>query len=180
MRLVALVAAVLALALLAAACGGDDEPAAGEATANEWADGFCTAVTMWTDDLEEIGDTVGDPSSLSVDTIEQAAQDANAATEEFVDDVRALGAPDTESGNDVEDAVEALADSVDTERDEIEQAIDDASGITGVTAAVATIGASLSAMATALQSTFETLENADLDGELQAALEQSSACDEIG
>lgn len=170
---------VAAFVLFAAGCGGDDEPAAGEATASEWADDFCTAVTEWTDELQRIGDDFGDPSSLSADTIEQAARDANAATDEFVSEVRSLGAPDIESGEEIRDSLETFADSVEAERDEIEEAIEDTSGITGITAAVAAIGASLSAMATAFQTTFETLESSDVSGELETALEESSACDEI-
>ncbi|MEX0850144.1 MAG: hypothetical protein WD015_01450 [Gaiellaceae bacterium] len=164
--------------VFAAGCGGDDA-AVDTPTASEWADDFCTSVTDWTEELQKIGDGVGDPSSLSADTLQQAARDANAASDELIDDVRALGAPDLESGDDVKASVEAFADSVEVERDKIEAAVEDAAEITGISGAVAAIGTSLSAMATAFQTTFETLESRDVSGELESALEESSACDEI-
>lgn len=173
----ALLLLAAALALSATSCGGNGD--GGQPTAGEWANGFCSAVTTWRDELEKIGDGAGDPSSLSADTLEQAAHDANAASDQFVSDVRALGTPDIESGAEVRDAVESFADSVEAERDKIEAAVEDTSGITGIGAAVAAIGTSLSAMATAFQTTFETLESTDVDGELETALEGSSACDEI-
>ena len=50
------------LALVAAGCGGDDEPTA--APVDEWADGFCTAISTWTDELEQIRDRFDDLSWL--------------------------------------------------------------------------------------------------------------------
>lgn len=172
-----MIVVVAALALSVAGCGGD--AGGGQPTASEWADDFCTSVTDWTEELQQIRDGVGDPSSLSADTLQQAARDANAASDELIDDVRALGTPDLESGEDVKASVQTFADSVEAERDKIEAAVEDASEITGIGGAVAAIGTSLSAMATAFQTTFETLESRDVSGELESALEQSSACDEI-
>jgi len=166
-----------AFALAAAGCGGDAE--GGQPTASEWADDFCMSVTDWSEELQQIGDGVGDPSSLSADTLQRAARDANAASDELVDDLRALGTPDIESGEDVEASVEAFADSVEVERDKIEAAVEAASEVTGISGAVSAIGASLSAMSTAFQTTFEALESRDVSGDLETALEESSSCDEL-
>ena len=137
------------------------------------------SVTDWSEEVQQIGDGVGDPSSLSADTLQQAARDANAASDELVDDLRALGIPDIESGEDVEASVEAFADSVEVERDKIEAAVEAASEVTGISGAVSAIGASLSAMSTAFQMTFEALESRDVSGDLETALEESSSCDEL-
>jgi hypothetical protein len=65
---------VATLALLAAGCGGGDEsPTA--SPADEWADGFCTAVTTWTDSLQSVTEQFTSPSSLSKDALDQAAID---------------------------------------------------------------------------------------------------------
>jgi hypothetical protein len=176
--LVALLLLVASLALTAAGCGGDNEPS-GATAADEWADGFCTAVTTWTDELQRIGDSLGDPSSLSRDAIEQAAQEASRATDQLVDDIRALGTPDTESGQEVRDTLDTLADTLDTEKADIEQAVEGISGLTGLPAAITTIGGSLSAMGSALQDAQDAIDEADVDGELKAAFEQSDACNEV-
>jgi ABC-type transporter Mla subunit MlaD len=178
----AFAAAIGTLALVAAGCGGDDESSAGSTTGSapaEWADGFCTAVSAWTDELQTIGSSIDDPSSLNEDALRQAADDLGAATDNFVEDVRGLGAPDTESGQAVQDSLDTLADTLDTEKADIETAVDDASGITGLATAISAIGTSLTAMGTAFQNTLQAIEDADASGELETALKDSSACDTI-
>jgi hypothetical protein len=177
-----LVAGVATLALVAAGCGGDDSSSDGSTTTaapDEWADGFCTAVSTWTDELQQIGDSIKNPSSLDADTLKQAAEDVNTATDDFVDDVRGLGAPDTESGQAVQDSLDSLADTLESEKNDIEQAVDDISSISGLASALTAIGTSLTAMGTAFQQSLDAIDSADVGDELQTALEDSSACDEI-
>lgn len=176
MKLLVLVASVASLALVTASCGGDD---ASTTSADEWAEEFCAAVQDWGDELERIGDEVGDVASLSRESLEEAADEADAATEDFVESVRDLGAPDTESGDAVEQELDELADTVEAEKEQIQEAVDDAEGLGGITDAVGTIGASLSTMGTALQETLEALDSADVDGELESALENAESCDEL-
>ena len=176
MKLVALVLCVASLGLVAAGCGGDDTSTT---SADEWAEEFCTIVQDWGDELERIGDELGDVSSLSSDSLEEAAGDADAATEDFVESVRDLGAPDTPSGDAVDQELDELADTVEAEREEIRTAVDDADGLGGAADVVGTIGTSISAMGTALQGTLEALDGADAGGELQTALEDAEACDEL-
>jgi len=176
MRRSAPFAATLVTALaLAAGCG--EGSGGGQSSASEWAESFCTAVTTWTAELGKIGDGVGDPSSLSADTLEQAARDANEASDELVDEVRSLGTPDVDSGDEVKASAEGFADSVEAERNKIEEAVGDSSGFSDIAAAVTAIGGSLSAMAGAFRTTLEEIENADVAGELESAFEESSACD---
>jgi outer membrane murein-binding lipoprotein Lpp len=176
-RLLALIACVAGFALVAAGCGGDGE--SDTTSADAWAEEFCTAVQDWGDELERIGQDLGDVSSLSSASLEDAADETDVATEDFVETIRDLGTPDTESGDRVESEIDALADTVDAEREEIRRAVEDASGLGGVADAVGTIGTSIAAMGTSLQETLEAIDSADVDGELQTALEDSEACDEL-
>jgi hypothetical protein len=173
-----LASVVTALALVASGCGGGDESASTTTTA-EWADGFCTAVTTWTDEIQRIGNELGDPSSISRDTLDQAATEAEAATDAFVEDVRKLGTLETESGQAVEDSLQTLADTVESEKADLKTTVEDASGITGVASAVTAIGTSLTAMGTALQQALTAIQSADVGGDVEIALEQSEACNEI-
>ena len=168
---------VVALTLFTVGCG--DGAGGGQPTAGEWAEDFCTSVATWRDELEKIGDGVEDPSSLSADTLEQVAGEANAASDELIDDVRALGTPDLESGEEIKASVETFADSLEAERDKIAEAVGDTSELSDVASAVSAIGASLSAMGTAFQTVLGALEDADVSGELETALEEPSACDAI-
>lgn len=170
-----LVVLVASLALVSAGCGGDDEPEA--STAAEWAESFCTAITSWTDELQEIQESA--TSSLSAESIEQAAEDVETATDEFVEEVRALGGPDTESGQEIEDAVQEFTDTAEAEKEEVLEAVDDVSDASDVAGALSVVGSSLQSMATALQSMFDAFEDADVGGELETAFEDTPACTEL-
>lgn len=170
-------AAVVALALIAAGCGGDESPSA--SATDEWADGFCTAITTWTDSLQSVTDQFSSGSALSREGLENAANDVQSSTETLVDDLRGLGRPETQSGNAVESSVEELSTTLETEVANIESAAQGASGLTEIPSAITSITASLSAMSTAFSSTLQTIESADVDDELRTALEDSPACDDI-
>ncbi|HSI98634.1 MAG TPA: hypothetical protein VK926_09750, partial [Gaiellaceae bacterium] len=147
--------------------------------ATVWADELCGAVTTWTDELQRIGDDLTKLSSLSVDGVRQAASDVGATTDAFLADVRALGAPDTESGDTAKSALDALADTLETEKRAIEDALDGVSGITGIASAVRTVASSLTTMGREFQRTFEELGDIDARGELGRAFEEADACDEF-
>lgn len=176
MRIAVALAVVGLLAGFSAGCGGDDADASSAAA---WADAFCTSTQEWRTELQRIGDEISDVGSLSQETIEQAVEDARDATDEYVDDVRALGAPETESGAEVEESVEQLADDVEAEKEEAEEALEGAEGLAGYAQAGQDVAASVSAMFAAIQQTLTAIGQADVDGELETAFEESDACDEI-
>lgn len=178
----ALLACAAVLAVAAAGCGGGDESSSGSTEAtptSEWADGFCTAITTWTSNIADIEDQFTDLSSFSEDSLQQAADDLEASTNRLVEDLRGLGAPDTESGEEIEQSIDELATTVEAEIDEIRAAVENASGITELPGAVQDILDSLGAMSTAFSSTLSTIGDADVQSELEDALETSPACDEI-
>ena len=170
--------AVAALALVAAGCGGSDESSSAS-PADEWAEGFCTAITTWTDSLTSVTEQFASPSSLTKDGLTDAANDVKSSTETLVDDLRGLGAPDTESGQDVKTSIDELSTTLESEVANIESTVDEASGLTGLPSAISSITTSLSAMGTAFASTLQAIESADVKGELKTALEDSPACADI-
>jgi methyl-accepting chemotaxis protein len=170
-RRLALAGTVLALVGIAAGCGGDDE----DPTA-AWASGFCTAITDYTDDLEGLTSQFSDTSNLSQEGLRSAAEDARTATEQFVDELRDLGRPPTESGEEIESALDQLSTTLETETAEIQETADSVSGLTDLPNAITAITTSLSAMATSFSTAFSTIQEADVGGELEAALEDSPEC----
>lgn len=173
--------ALLALALMvgvAASCGGDDEASEDDPTA-AWASGFCTAITSWTTKLENITSQFSDASNLSEDGLRSAADDARTATDQLVDELRDLGRPETESGEEVESAVDGLSTTLEDEAMKIEETADGVSGLTDLPGAISTITASLAAMSTAFSNTLSAISESDTRGELETALEESPECDEI-
>jgi hypothetical protein len=172
---------VVALAGVAAGCGGssDEETSTAADPTAAWASGFCSAVTTWKDDLQSITEQFTDTSNLSQDGLESAAEDARTSTQQLVDSLKDLGAPDTDSGAEVKSALDTLSTTVETETAQIQETAQGVTGITGVPSAITEISASLSALLAAASDTVQTVEDADTTGELKAALEDSPDCANI-
>jgi len=166
---------VVVLALAATGCGGGDEATPAE----EWADGVCTAISSFRDDLTQISEQLADPSSLNQDGLEEATNDARTATDTLVDDLRSLGPPETESGEEARQAIDDLATTVEDDFSEIELAVEGVSDITEIPGAISSISASLASIGTALSTTIPTIEGVDVQGELRDAFEQTASCDEL-
>ena len=170
---------VSALALVAAGCGGSDDESSEAVAADQWADEFCTAVSSWKDHLQEITDRFTDLSSLNEDTLNEAADDAEYATDDFVDQLKDIGRPDTASGQEIEDSIQTLEDTVEQQKSDVKETVDNVEDLSDIPAAITAIGSALSSMGTALQSTFDTLRTEDVGGELTTAFDQSEACQGI-
>ncbi len=172
-----LAVAVLALAGHGAGCGGSDDDSAAETNPTaEWADGFCNAVTDWTNELKTVTEQFTDASNLSQDGIRSAADDVRSATQTLIDDLEGLGTPDTESGQEIRSSLDTLSTTLDTETSQIQDTAEGISGIADLPSAISEISTSLSALGTAFSQTLQTIEKADVDGELQSALQDSPAC----
>ncbi len=174
---IALSAAVAALALVATGCGGSDS--SDEDPTAAWASGFCSAVTSWTDELQTVTSQFSDTSNLSQDGLQSAADDVTSATEQLVDDLRGLGSPETESGDEVRSALDSLSTTLESEAANIEETVEGISGLTGIPSAITAVTTSLSAMGSAFASTLQTIQDADVRDELQTALEDSPECADI-
>ena len=169
---------VLALAGVAAGCGGGDDESEADPTA-AWADGFCSAVTDWRDELQTITQQLSDTSNFSEDGLQSAATDVESATRTLVDDLRDLGAPDTDSGEEVKSSLDTLATTLENESSAIEDTANGVSSITELPGAVTKIVSSVSALGTAFSQTLQTIQDADVNGELQSALQNSPECADL-
>lgn len=171
---------VVTLAIVAAGCGGGGSSTTTTTTtaaASEWASGFCGAFATWD---QSVGDAISKAtSSPSTDSVKQAGTDINTATEQLISDLNGLGAPDTQSGQEIKDSVDSLATTLQTQLDAIKKTVDQTSGLTGIPSAVKDITASFSTMSTALSSTASTIEKADVQGELADAIKSSPDCKDL-
>lgn len=166
-----------ALALVAAGCGGSDEP---ESSATvDWAESVCVAAARWTDSLQAIGERFTDLSNLSRDRLEEAASDARAATEDFVSELEGVGAPDTPSGEEAKQALDDLASELETGIAEIQEAVEGIQGLTGIPSAIASIGGTLTELSQTVSSNVTTLRSGDLGDELESAFREAPACDDL-
>ena len=182
----ALAACFASFVLFAAGCGGEDESssqttteASTGASTDEWADSFCSALTTWKNDLEEAAEPLTDLSSLSEESLQQAADDAKTATETLSESLNGLGRPDISSGEQIRSSVQDLATDVENGADEIETAVEGVASIADIPSAIDTITATVTDMGTEVDGAVQTLEDADVSGELLTAFADADSCAEL-
>jgi uncharacterized phage infection (PIP) family protein YhgE len=182
----ALAACFASFALFAAGCGGDDEPssqttteASTGASTDEWANSFCSALKTWKNDLEEAAEPLTDLSSLSEESLQKAADDAKTATEKLSDSLNGLGRPDISSGEQVESSVQDLATDIENGANEIETAVEGVSSVADIPSALDTITTTVTDMGTEVDGAVQTLEDADVSGELLTAFADADSCGEL-
>src|SRR5436309_214359 len=104
------VSSFVALAVLAAGCGGGG---GGDksASAQDWADGVCSAINTWTDSLRSAGQSLSG-GNLSKSSLESATNDVKDATAQLKDDLSGLGTPDTQSGDQAKQTTDELSKNI--------------------------------------------------------------------
>ena len=172
MRRALSVALILVLALVAAGCGS--KKSSDSSSTADWVSGVCTSITTWKNSVTAAGESL-QGGDLSKASLQSAADDAKEATDTLESDLKGLGKPDTESGQQAKDLVDQLATDLNADIDSLKQTADNASGL-GVIAAAAAAATTLGTMRTQLTTTLDSLQQLDTKGELQSAFEQSSAC----
>ena len=162
------------LALVAAGCGSD-EPEVSATT--QWAGDLCTAVDTWRDDISSVAACLSNPTR---DGLEDAADEAKESTEALIDTLRGLGAPDTESGEDAQAALDTLSDELESDLDEIEEATEDVSDVQGLLDAASQVSTAVSSITASSVSTAGDLGAlSDVGDELQDAFAEAEACDGV-
>ena len=175
--LLRLVVAALATIALAASCGGDGN---GDDTTSpaEWADGLCSSITTWTDSLQSTTDSLRS-GNLTEESLRSAADDVKSSTETFVDDVKGLGKPDTESGDRAEELVDGLGNDVDEGAQKIEDTIEGVSDPSGLLSAISVVSGTIQTMSQQVSSTLQQLRQLDPAGDLGQGFQEAESCDVI-
>lgn len=172
-------AVIVVAALLAAGCGGSSDDSSSSASpTTEWADGLCSAITSWTSSLSSIGDTLKQ-GSLTKDSLTSAVDDAKSATDTFTSDLDGLGLPDTDAGQQAKDSVDQLSTDLKADMTVIEDAVDGASGVSGILDAVSVVSSTLVKMGSKVSSTITSFQDLDAKGELESAFKQADSCTEL-
>ncbi len=182
-RLASALVLVLALAALAAGCGGDDSSDGGDEAVEPatWASGFCDALQTFTTGISEAGSDLAGEGIPSGDEIIEVIDNAATAASTFADDLRALGRPDVPSGEEIqrelENAASEAGETFEAVKDEVDGEIDSATDVAGVAGAIAE--AAQTAL-TGIQAATNRLQELDVEGTLTSALEGASECTDLG
>ena len=100
------------LAFLAAGCGGGGSGSSSDTkSAQDWADGVCSAINTWTDSLRSASQSVTG-GNLSQNSLKQAASDLKDSTAQLKDDLNGLGKPDVSSGDKAKESVDQLSSNI--------------------------------------------------------------------
>ncbi len=162
--------AVVALtAFLLVGCGGSDESAS-ETYAND----VCSSFNTWVDSIDETTTTLKDQGlSITGDDVRNAIDDAGAATDLLVTNLKDAGPPETEDGDKAQSELQTLTNQLEHQVDVVKDAA--GSGQSAL-ALVSTVSSAISTAAGDVQSTFNELDNLDPAGELSSAFKSSDDC----
>lgn len=168
-----LLALLVGIVVLAAGCGGDDQ-----SSAEEWADGVCSAFSDWTDAVTATGESLK-AGSLDEDSLRDATDELQEATDDFAKDLRGLPPLETDAGEEAQQTLDDLAENVDQNKEDIRTAVGGAEGVQGVLEAGAAIATTSAEMGQQVATALQQLEQLDAGGELSDAFESSDACSSL-
>jgi hypothetical protein len=173
-------AAATALVLVAAGCGGESttETATGS-TANQtqaWTNGVCSALATWKSDLQQARTSLGDPGSISRNSIDAAVEQMRSANAKLSASVHDLTRPPTVTGQQATQTMDTLRDQLESDAKEI-QAMLNSPDTSAPLATVSRVTGTLATMRVQVQAAVADLKKLDVEGELETAVEASPACE---
>jgi hypothetical protein len=172
MRTRLLLPAVVAAVLAVSACGGSDT-----SSTQDWADGLCSAISTWTSSLQST--VSGLQGNFTKDSLTSAVDDAQGSTKDFTGSLDELGKPDTEAGQQAKDAVDTLSSEIKADIKTIQDAVNDASGVTGLLNAANVIKETITKAGSQVTSTLTTLQGLDAKGELEQGFKDAPSCQKL-
>jgi hypothetical protein len=147
----------------------------GPLTTEEWAGEVCTSLDDWRTSITSLADVSGEP--LTADTLRDKLDEAGDATNELVTQLRGLGAPDLEAGDELQqqldDSAEELESKYDALRDSAEEAAD--APPSEFLQQLAGLASDFAALQTAISTTVTSLQDVNVGEESKAELEQAFA-----
>jgi hypothetical protein len=176
-RVASVLALSAALAVVAAGCGGASPE-------EKWASGVCSDISDWKDQLQksvnDVREQVQSPGTGTIAGVQAEVQEAVDATQKLASDLRARGAPDTESGDEAKQQLDAFATQLDAAFTQVKQTV----GNLPAGADAGEIVKRLAPLAPALQSlavkTSSTLDSVKASSsKLKEGFDKADSCDEF-
>jgi len=95
-----------------------------QASPSAWADSVCTSLATWRSSITAISDVSGE--TLTPESLRQSLGDATTATETLVTDLRQLGPPDLDAGEELKQQLDSAASEIEAGFDALKQGAEDA------------------------------------------------------
>jgi argininosuccinate lyase len=160
--------------VIAAGCGSSSSSSS--PTPKDWANGLCSAISTWSQSVQKSSQSL-QSGSVNKDNLTATTDDIKSATQKLAEDLKGLGKPDTEAGQDAKDAIDKLSQKIDGDVEEMQKAADNAgSTARGAVAAASSIASTLSMMGTQIGTAASQLQSADAKGELEQGFKDAPSC----
>lgn len=162
----AIVVAVIAMRL------SDDN---GPQTTEEWAGEVCSSLSDWRDSITSLADVSGEP--LTPDTLRDKLGEADDATTALVSQLRDLGPPDLEAGDELEQQLDESAEELESRFDDLKESAEVAADAPAseFLQQLARLASDFAALQTAISTTVSSLQNANVTEDSKAELQQAFA-----
>jgi exonuclease VII small subunit len=160
----------LVVVVLFTGCGGDS----GSSASEDYANSVCRDLSAWVTDVNSAITSLTD-AGLATDRedVQSSVDQATDATDDLLNSLEELGAPETDAGQQAKSELENLGTTLRSQIDAIEKALD---ADTGAVALAATVTAALSTAASAVESAYNDLRGLDPGGELEDAFQNADDC----
>jgi uncharacterized membrane-anchored protein YhcB (DUF1043 family) len=165
----AVVIGIAAIVIAAIAMRLSDD---GPQTTEEWAGEVCTSLSDWRDSITALADVTGEP--LTADTLRDKLGDAEDATADLVRQLRELGPPDLEAGDELQQQLDESADELESSFDALRDGAE-AAADAPPSEFLQQLASDFAALQTAISTTVTSLQDANVGDESKAELEQAFA-----
>ena len=163
------------LVFAAAGCGGDNSEA------EQWANSVCSTVSDWQGEIEQAAQGVQSelqaPTAGTVGAIETQIQSAVTATQTLADDLKAIGAPDIDSGEQAKQQVDALASQLKSAVNIAKNSVDalpDNPNLNDLAQKLLPLAPAIQSLATSTSNTVKAIQESS--DELKQGFEDADAC----
>jgi hypothetical protein len=163
--------AAIVIAAVAMRLSDDDGPQ----TTEEWAGEVCTSLSDWRVSITSLADVSGE--SLTADTLRDKLGEAEDATSDLVTQLRDLGPPDLEEGDELQQQLDESTAELESSFDDLKESAEAAADApaTEFLQQLAGLASDFAALQTAISTTVSSLENADVGEDSKAELQQAFA-----
>lgn len=183
--ILAAIAAVVVVGVVVAVvvvASNDDN---GNPDATAWASSVCSSIDDWRMSITSLAEVSG--GTLTKDSLREKLDDADAATQDLVTELKDLGAPDLEAGDALDRRLDADADSLQSSYDSLKSKAQDAldaGGTTEFLSALAALATPFQNLVNQISTTLEDLRgaddvSADARAELQQAFDDADSCQKL-
>jgi hypothetical protein len=168
----AVVLGLLAIVIAAVAMRlSDDDPP----TTQEWAGEVCASLSDWRTSIAGLADVSGE--QLSADLLRDRIDEAETATSELVSELRGLGTPDLDAGNELDEQLDESTAELESGFDDLRESAEAAADAPAseFLAALADLADDFAALQSEIAETVDDLRAADVADESKAELESAFA-----